>query len=240
MIKRNRTGACPKYVPTPLHELRVHQMCVPDLYAFIKLYGRDTHVLELASLLKLRRKYLVRLYRDVLLDPQSPTISTFFGRSDFEKKVDFNRIHNDNLKYYPKHNNNVRGNNNNNNNNVRGNNNTNVRGNNNNNRQQTVHENPLYGNNNENARRLRPQGTTTGNAMRRNNNTNRQPTTVHENPLYAAAVRKARRLRPQGTTIVGNAMRINNNESEPGQKRKPTEVLRRSSRKKTPPNRFEP
>ena len=221
MIKRNRTGACPKYVPTPLHELRVHQMCVPDLYAFIKLYGRDTHVLELASLLKLRRKYLVRLYRDVLLDPQSPTISTFFGRSDFEKKVDFNRIHNDNLKYYPK-------------------NNTNVRGNNNNNRQQTVHENPLYGNNNENARRLRPQGTTTGNAMRRNNNTNRQPTTVHENPLYAAAVRKARRLRPQGTTIVGNAMRINNNESEPGQKRKPTEDLRRSSRKKTPPNRFEP
>ena len=105
MITRKRTGACPKYLPTPLHELRVDQMCVPDLYAFIKLYGREVHVLELTSLLKLRRNRLVRLYRDVLENPQRPMISTFFGRRDFERNVDFNGINMGNEIYYPRNNN---------------------------------------------------------------------------------------------------------------------------------------
>ena len=86
---RIRDGACKKYVKTPLHELQLKQMCVPYLYAFIKLYGRDEHVFELAKMLKLRRRLLVPLYRTVIATPQIPMIPTFFGRRDFERDVDF-------------------------------------------------------------------------------------------------------------------------------------------------------
>ena len=72
--------ACPRYIPDPVHLLTEDTMCVPDLYTFVKLYGTDQQVQELASLRKLRRRLLIRIYREVRRDPQR--IRRFFGRTD--------------------------------------------------------------------------------------------------------------------------------------------------------------
>lgn len=73
-------SACSRYVPTPVHQLQEHQMCVPDLYTFIKLYGSDKQVADMTSLSAFRREHLVPIYRSVRRNPQR--LRRFFGRTD--------------------------------------------------------------------------------------------------------------------------------------------------------------
>jgi len=72
--------ACPRYIPDPVHLLTEPNMCVPDLYTFIKLYGTDAQVQEMATLRKLRRRLLIPIYREARRNPQR--IARFFGRTD--------------------------------------------------------------------------------------------------------------------------------------------------------------
>ena len=72
--------ACPRYIPDPVHLLTEPKMCVPDLYTFVKLYGTDAQVQEMATLRKLRRRLLIPIYRETRRNPQR--IARFFGRTD--------------------------------------------------------------------------------------------------------------------------------------------------------------
>lgn len=72
--------ACPRYIPDPVHLLTEANMCVPDLYTFVKLYGTDAQVQEMATLRKLRRRLLLPIYREARRNPQR--VRRFFGRSD--------------------------------------------------------------------------------------------------------------------------------------------------------------
>lgn len=75
-----RISACARYVPTPVHQLQENQMCVPDLYTFIKLYGTDKQVSDMTALREFKREYMVPIYRKVRKNPQR--IRQFFGRTD--------------------------------------------------------------------------------------------------------------------------------------------------------------
>lgn len=80
-IRRDRSaGDCARYTATPVHLMKENEMCIPDLYTFIKLYGTDEQVNELASLRAFRRKFLLPLYREVRRNPQR--LRSFFGRTD--------------------------------------------------------------------------------------------------------------------------------------------------------------
>jgi hypothetical protein len=80
-IRRDRSaGDCGRYTSTPVHLLKESEMCIPDLYTFIKLYGKESHVQELVGLRALRRKFLLPIYRDVIRNPQR--LPSFFGRTD--------------------------------------------------------------------------------------------------------------------------------------------------------------